>query len=40
MRRWEYRDDSSNKDYQINSVSGALSDIKKRLLSQGYGNSK
>ena len=40
MQRWEYRDDSSNKDYQINSVSGALSDIKKRLLSQGYGTPK
>ena len=40
MPLWEYRDDSSNKDYQINSVSGALPDIRKRLLSRGYGRPK
>ena len=40
MRRWVFRDDSSNKDYQINSIAGALPDIKNRLLSRGYGESK
>jgi len=40
MKRWEYRDDSSNKDYQINSVSGNLPDINQRLLSRGYGSTK
>jgi len=40
MPLWEYHDDSSNKDYQINSVSGALPDIHKRLLSRGYGRPK
>jgi len=39
-RKWEYRDDSSNKDYQINSVAGALPDIKKRLLRRGYGDAQ
>ena len=40
MPLWEYQDDSSNRDYRINSVSGALPDIHKRLLNRGYGRPK
>lgn len=38
MRRWEYRDDSSNLDYRINPTRQNYPDIEKRLLSRGYGD--
>lgn len=40
MPLWEYRDDSSNQDYQINSRSRVLPDIYRRLLNRGYGGPK
>lgn len=45
MRRWDYRDDSSNTDYRADgnpTINRAkrYAAIKRRLLSQGYGTSK